>query len=153
PASVHQALQRVEGLKKGKGEAREKPRIKPASDAHVEAVLPHLPAVVRTMVEVQRLCGGRPQDIVGMRAIDIDMGGPVWEYRPQHHKTEHRNDDPDRERIVFLGPRAQALLKPYLTLNVTDYLFSPSRSEEQRNAGRREKRATPLYPSHVAHQE
>jgi integrase len=145
PVTVHLALLRVKGLKKGKDRAREKPRVKPVADAYVEAVLPLLPPTVRTMIEVQRLCGGRPQDVVQLRAIDIDMTGPVWEYHPPRYKTEHHHDadGPDRERIVFLGPKAQALLKPYLTLNVTDYLFTPKRSEEGRNVKRREQRQTP----------
>jgi len=99
------------------------------------------------MIQVQRLCGGRPQDIVQMRAVDIDMTGPIWKYRPPRYKTEHHNDGSDRERIVFLGPRAQALLKPYLTLSVTDYLFSPIRSEQARNATRRQERRSPMTPS------
>jgi integrase len=155
PVTVHQALLRVKGLKKGKGQAREKPRVKPVPDAFVDAVLPHVPPTIRTMIEVQRLCGGRPQDIVLLRAIDIDMTGNVWEYRPSRYKTEHRDEEAggDRERIVFLGPKAQALLKPYLTLNLTDYLFSPRRSEEQRYAKRREARKTKRWPSRVRHQE
>jgi integrase len=151
PVTVHQALLRVKGLKRGKDRAREKPRIGPAPDAFVEAVLPLVPAAVRTMIEVQRLCGCRPQDVVQMRPIDIDMTGPVWEYRPRRYKTEHHNDEgsADRERVVFMGPRAQALLKPHLPLNVTDYLFSPIRSEQDRNAARREQRKTPLWQSHA----
>jgi integrase len=151
PATVHLALTRVGGLRRGKSGARETSRVKPVPEAHVEAVLPHVPAAVRTMIEMQRLCGGRPQDVVQVRAIDIDMTGPVWEYRPQRYKTEHRNDadGKDRERVVFLGPKAQALLKPYLTLNVTEYLFSPQRSEAERNARRREQRKTPAWPSHM----
>jgi integrase len=155
PVHVHQALTCVKGLKKGKGQAREKPRVKPVPESHIEATLPHLPLVVRVMVQVQRLCGGRPQDIVEMRPVDIDMTGPVWEYRPRRYKTEHRNeeDSPDRERIVFLGPKAQALLKPFLPLCVTDHFFSPRRSEAKRSEERREARKTPLWPSHVRKQE
>jgi integrase len=152
PVSVHQALLRVEGLKKGKGQAREKPRVKPVPDAWVDAVLPHLPAAVRAMVEVQRLSGARPQDVVGMRPVDIDTTGPVWEYRPQRYKTEHHNDGADRDRVVFLGPRAQAVLKPHLPLNVTDFVFSPCRSEAARCSQRRAGRQTPLWPSHTRHQ-
>ena len=44
PVSVHQALLRVKGLKKGKSQAREKPAVRPVPDAFVEAVLPHVPA-------------------------------------------------------------------------------------------------------------
>jgi integrase len=155
PVTVHQALLRIKGLKKGKGQAREKPRVQPVPDAFVEAILPVVPPGVRTMIEVQRLCGGRPQDIVLMRAIDIDMTGPVWEYRPSRYKTEHRDEDAGgvRERIVFLGPKAQAFLKPYLTLNLTDYLFSPQRSEAERYARKRAARQSKRWPSHVRHQQ
>jgi integrase len=154
PVTVHQTLLRVEGLKKGKGEAREKPRVKPVADDLVEKVLPLVPGAVRAMIEVQRLCGGRPQDIVGMRAIDIDTTGAVWEYHPPRYKTEHHNDGdvPERERVVYLGPKAQAILKPFLTVSATDYLFSPIRSEQARSAQRRQGRSTPLWPSHVRHQ-
>jgi integrase len=149
PVSVHLALLCVKGLKKDKSKAREKAPIRPVPEAFVEAIRPYLPPTVWTMIEIQRLCGGRPQDIVQIRAIDIDMTGPVWEYRPRRYKTEHHHDGNgfDRERIVFLGPRAQALLKPYLTLNVTDYLFSPIRSEQARNADRRQRRRSPMTPS------
>lgn len=135
PAAIHAALERVQGLRKGKGQGREKPRIKPVAPAVVEETLPHLPPIVRAMVEVQRLTGMRPQEICGMRPVDIDTTGTVWEYRPSRYKTEHRHDDePDRERIVFIGPRAQAILKPFLPLNVEAHVFSPIRSEEERNA-------------------
>jgi integrase len=154
PVAVHQALLRVRGLKKGKGLAREKPRVGPVPEASVEAVLPLVPPAVRAMIEVQRLCGCRPQDVVQLRAIDIDMTGPVWEYRPRRYKTEHHADEaPERERVVFLGPKAQALLRPYLTLSVTDYVFSPKQSEAARLEGRRCDRKTPLWPSHLKHQE
>src|SRR5262249_24424304 len=82
PVSVYEGLLTVGGLKKGKGQARDRPRVGPVSEAFVEAVLPLVPPTVRTMIEVQRLCGCRPQDVVAVRAIDIDMTGPVWEYRP-----------------------------------------------------------------------
>lgn len=153
PVTIYQALATVRGLRKG--QAREKPRVKPVPEAYVAAVLPRVSAAVRTMIEVQRLSGSRPQDVVRMRAIDIDMTGPVWEYRPPGYKTEHHNDedDPDRARVIFLGPRAQALLRPFLTLNVSDYLFSPKRSEKQRSSQRRQQRQTPLWPSHLQHQQ
>jgi hypothetical protein len=36
----------------------------------------------------------------------------IWEYHPGRYKTEHHNntDDPDQERTLFLGPRAQGRL-------------------------------------------
>jgi integrase len=154
PASVHNALLRVEGLRRGKGQGREKPRVKPVADALVEATLPHLPPVVRAMVEVQRLTGARPQDMVGMRPLDIDMSGSVWEYRPAQYKTEHRNkdDDPDRERVVFIGPRAQEVIRRWLPLAVDACIFRPAQSEEVRNEKRRQERRSPITPSQAQRQ-
>jgi integrase len=141
PVEVHRSLCRVAGLRKGRSAAREKRPIKPVTAADVDAALPALPPTVRTMILVQRLCGGRPQDIVEMKPCDIDRSGPVWEYRPGRHKTEHR----ERERIVFLGPRAQELLKPYLEVAAPDdYVFSPARSEAVRLTALRQERGLPL---------
>lgn len=142
PASVHQALARVKGLRKDKTVAREKEPVKPVADAHVEAVLPFVPPMIRTMILVQQLCGGRPQDMVEMKPRDIDRSGKVWMYRPGRHKSEHH----ERERVVFLGPRAQTLLMPYLdAIGPDEYVFSPIRSEAARLAAIREKRGLPMY--------
>jgi integrase len=131
PASVHRALARVKGLRKDKTGAREKEPVKPVADAHVQAVLPFVPPMIRTMILVQQLCGGRPQDLVEMKPRDIDRSGKVWMYRPGRHKSEHH----ERERVVFLGPRAQALLMPYLdAIRSDEYVFSPIRAETTRLA-------------------
>lgn len=53
PVTVHQALMRVRGLKKGKQKAREKPRVKSVLDAHVDAILPLVPRMVRAMIEIE----------------------------------------------------------------------------------------------------
>jgi integrase len=151
PVSVHAALLRVQGLKKGKSRAREKPRVTSVSAASVEAVLSVVPATIKAMILVQRLCGGRPQDVVEIRPGDIDRSRTVWEYRPRRYKTQHHNgdDDPDRERIVYFGPQAQAVLNPFLALAPNEYLFSPIRSEQARYALRREQRRSPITPSQV----
>ena len=138
------ALTTVPGLRKDRCDAREKPAIKPVPEDHVEAVLPHLPATVCVMVLVQRLSACRPQDVVEMRPGDIDQAGPVWEYRPGRHKGEHHA----RERIVFLGPRAQELLKPYLQgLRPDEYVFSPIRSEQRRLAEQRRQQGRLVLPA------
>jgi integrase len=135
--SVHRGLARVTGLRKDKTAAREKAPVKPVIDAHIQAVLPLVPPTIRTMILVQQLCGGRPQDMVEMKPRDIDKSGKVWMYRPGRHKSEHH----ERERIVFLGPRAQALLSPYLcAIGPDEYVFSPIRSETARLAAIRQKR-------------
>jgi integrase len=141
PAEVHRTLTHVKGLRRDKTAAREKERVRPVSDDHVAAVLPRVPPVIRTMIQVQRLCGGRPQDIVEMKPGDIDRSGAIWEYRPGRHKGEHH----ERERLVFLGPRAQELLQPYLEgISVGEFVFSPARAEAARLATIRAKKGQPL---------
>jgi integrase len=52
----------------------------------------------------------------------------------------------------MIGPRAQAILEEWLQTDTQAYLFSPRRSEAERNAKRHAERKTPLYDSHVRHQ-
>jgi integrase len=99
------------------------------------------------MVRVQRLTDMRPQEVILMRAVDIGTSDPrCWIYRPHRHKSEHH----EREREIFLGPRAQELLRPFLDREATDYLFSPRRAEEQRHIEQRARRRSPLTPSQRA---
>jgi integrase len=51
----------------------------------------------------------------------VDTSGPVWLYRPRHHKTAHRG----RERVVAIGPRAQAVMAAFPTTQPSDYVFDP----------------------------
>jgi integrase len=72
--------------------------------------------------------------------MDVDRSGDVWEYRPESHKTEHCN----RHRVIFIGPRAKEVLRPYLLREATAYCFSPAESERKRRAQIHEGRKTPL---------
>jgi integrase len=139
PAAVYHALAEVKGLRKDRSRAREKERVRPVAEEVVTSTLPHLPPMVADMVRLQLLTGSRPGEVVLLRACDLDMTGPVWEYRPGRHKSEHH----DRERIIFLGPQAQGIVRRYLTLNTAAYLFCPKSSERQRNSQRREKATRP----------
>jgi integrase len=141
PAATFQAITCVTGLRRG--EAREKAPVGPVDEAAIEATLPHLPPILADAVRVQRLTGARPSEVLGLRAVEINRTGPIWEFRPGRHKTEHY----DRERIIFFGPRAQQILRNYLTLEMTAPLFRPDLSEERRNLQKRQARRTPLTPS------
>jgi integrase len=80
------------------------------------------------MVRLQLETGMRPGELVVMRACDLDMMGSVWLYRPSTHKTLHHG----HERIVAIGPKAQAIIRLYLTTNPQEYLFSPRKNMEER---------------------
>lgn len=141
--SVLHGLQAVPGLRYGRSEARETEPVKPVDDAHIDAVLPFLTPVVAAMVQVQRLTGMRPCEVVLMRPADIDRSGDVWVYELSSHKNQWRG----HRRLVPLGPQAQELLMPYLNRLAEAFIFSPRESEGQRNAARRRKRKSPMTPS------
>jgi integrase len=109
PASIPQSLSMVEGLRKGETDAAESEGVKPVSDAEFQIILPHLPEVVADMARLQRLTGCRPGEVCALRPCDVDRSGDIWLYRPADHKTAHRG----RDHVVFIGPKAQAVLRPY----------------------------------------
>ncbi len=145
PASVYEALRTVPGLQRGRCQARETEPIRPVSDAVVEAALPYLPVVVADMVRFQRLAGSRPSETCNIRPADVDTSGEVWVYVPAEHKTEHHG----RERRIFIGPRAQDVLRPYLLRAADVYCFSPADSERKRIAEMRDLRKSKVQPSQV----
>lgn len=140
PPDVPAALAMVPGLRRGHTEARENKRVKPADAKIVDATLPRLPAVVRSMVELQMATGMRPGELCIMRPADIDRTADVWQYQPTQHKNQNREQD----RIVYIGPRAQDILRPYLLRDSEAFCFSPADSEAKRLAELHADRKTPL---------
>jgi len=139
PAEIYHALATVPGLRRGRTEARETAPVQPVVDSTVEATLPHLPSVVADMVRFQRLTGCWPAEACILRPCDLDRSGDIWTYKPESHKTEHHG----RERIVFVGPKVQALLLRYLARDSQAYCFRPCDSEKKRRAAQHEARVTP----------
>jgi integrase len=145
PVQVHQALTTVSGLKKGRTAAREPAPVLPVSDEVLAATLPHLPPVVADMVQLQRLLGCRPGEICQLRPVDLDRSDQVWIYRPQSHKTEHHG----KQRQIPLGPKAQAILRPYLLRPAETYCFSPAECRERRFVAMRAARKSRVQPSQL----
>jgi integrase len=143
PASVYEALRTVSGLRKGRSAAREKPPVRPVSQEMVMAVKPFVSRQVWAMIELQRLTGMRPGEVVIMRTSDLERSGDVWAYTPERHKTEHH----DKRREVLLGPRACAILLPWLKDDPDAYLFSPADATAERKAEMRLRRKTRVQPS------
>jgi integrase len=146
PASVHHSLKAVQGLRKGRAMVKESRKVEPVPTGHVEAVLPHLSRQLRAVVELQRLTGMRSGEVLSMRTCDIDTSDEVWMYTPARHKTEHHG----QARPIYLGPRAQAVLRPWLRPDPSGYLFQPREAMEAYQTERRRGRRTPLTPSHRA---
>ena len=60
---------------------------------------------------------------------------------PGSHKTEHH----DRERVIFIGPKAQEVILPYLLRDAAAYCFSPAESMKEMRDSRRTARKTPIH--------
>lgn len=146
PVTVHQALATLPGLRRGRSAARETAPIKPVREDVFQTTLKYLRPMVADMAQVQRLTGCRPGELCILRPCDIDRTGDVWAYRPESHKTEHH----DRGRMIFIGPKAQAILRPYLERPADQYCFCPIEAEAQRNLERRAHRLSPMTPSQAA---
>jgi integrase len=146
PVTVYQGFRAVAGLVKGRSAARETEPVQPVPEAFVDAVRPYVTPHVWAMIELQRLTGMRPGEACAMRACELDTTGPVWLHRPTRHKTAWRG----KERVIPLGPRAQAVVREFLTARTEDYLFSPRRAREERFAALRAARKTKVQPSQVS---
>lgn len=153
PPSVYHGLQAVTGLRRGESKAKEGKGVKPVPLRDVEALLSFLSPTVATMVMLQYHTGMRPGETCKFKLCDVDMTNDVWLYQPDSHKNEWRGT----ERIVPIGPKAQAILAPYLDRAADEPLFSPAESAAwqrerylDRIAG---KRRTKAYPSEAVQKE
>lgn len=148
PETVWRALTSIEGLRKGEGVDR--PPVRPVTVEHVQAVKAHLSPVTFAMIEVQLLTGCRPGEVCSMRMRNVSMKGEIWEYRPGSHKTEHHGI----ERVIFIGPKAQEIIRPFLKADPDAPLFRPGESREWhlakiRKKSRRKVRAPRRIPGEV----
>lgn len=143
PSHVYEALRTVTGLRKGRTSAKEKPPVKPVPAGDVEAIRPRVSRQVWAMIELQKLTGMRPGEVVIMRTGDLDLSGEVWTYKPSRHKTEHH----DKDREVYIGPRGREILKPWLRDDPHTFLFSPADAMQERRSRMRSLRKTRVQPS------
>jgi integrase len=143
PAMTHHALSQVRGLSRGRTKARESIPVKPVSEEHVAAIRDHVSRQVWSMIQLQRTTGMRPGEVCQIRVGELDRSQAVWIYRPGSHKTEHHG----HERKVYLGPKAQEILNPWLKSAPDAYLFSPKEELEERSRARRTRRKTRVQPS------
>jgi integrase len=139
PAAVLTGLQAVAGLKRGRCDAPDGAPVRPVNDTCVDAVKPHVSRQVWALIELQRLTGMRSGEAVTMRGCDLDTTGALWLYRPASHKTEHYG----HERVIELGPKAQAVVTPFLKPDLQAYLFSPADAVVEARATRAASRKTP----------
>ncbi|MCC7406675.1 MAG: site-specific integrase [Phycisphaeraceae bacterium] len=142
PVSIYEQLKAVESLRRGRSEAREPAPVRPVADELVDAIEPHVSRQVRALVQLQRLTGARGGELLRLRAVDIDTSREVWTYTPLEHKTAHHG----KGRTIYLGPRAQAVIQPFLVDRpVHAFLFSPTEADFERYDALHAQRQTPPH--------
>jgi integrase len=146
PPTIIGALEAVEPLRKGQTDAPELPPVTEVPDEHVEATLKMLPRIPGDLVRFIRLVGCRPGEACRIRPMDVNTSSTEWRWDVREHKTTWRGHD----RTYWIGPKAQAVLGPYLRRPPTRYCFSPAESERERCAWRRRSRKSPMTPSQAA---
>ncbi|MCD4824646.1 MAG: tyrosine-type recombinase/integrase, partial [Phycisphaerae bacterium] len=140
PGNVYQTLRTVGGLKYGRSDAGESEPITPVPQNRINAIQPFVSRQVWAMIQLQLFTAARSGEIVIMRPCDIDRSGRIWIYRPEHHKTAHHG----YQRNIYIGPRAQAILQPFLLRDPQAYCFSPAESQAEWRKKRHAARKTPL---------
>jgi integrase len=146
PETVVPALEAVEPLRRGQTEAAELPPVTDVPDEHVEAMLTKLQRIPADLVRFMRLVGCRPGEACMIRPMDVNTSESEWRWDVPAHKTSWRGHD----RTYWIGPRAQAVLAPYLKRASTRFCFSPAESERERCWWRRRERRSPMTPSQAA---
>lgn len=139
PESVYSALCTVDGLRRGRSDAPETAPVRPVPEWRVLATLPFLSRQLQAVVKLQLLTGARGGELLAMRPCDIDTRSTVWVYLPESHKTAHH----EIAREIRLGPKAQEIVKPFLTRPDAAYLFSPAEAKAEWLAARSAARKTP----------
>ena len=128
PDGLVHALEAVEPLRPGQTEAAELEPVTDVPDETVDRTLATMPPVLRDLVRFIRLVGCRPGEACGIRPCDVRTTGPVWRWTLPKHKNTWRGHD----RVVPIGPKAQAVLRPYLKRRPDQFCFSPRESERER---------------------
>ena len=141
------SVSRVRNLKKGRTLAPEYADVDAVDDEIVIKTLPFMNITIRAMVQVQRICCMRGQDVRNLRRHDIDMDSyEVWLYCPFKHKGTSRG----KTLTKAVSKEAQEILKPFLEGKApTDFVFQPKESVAKFHAERHAKRKTKMLPSHV----
>lgn len=125
-ASILTALEAIPDLRRDEAAFETEP-VEPVPVSFINAIKPFLAEKLWGAVQFQLLTGARPGEAMILRGCDLDLSGDVWMFTPASHKTEHHG----RRRVICIGPVGQALLRQYLTTDLTAYVFGTDRSKQK----------------------
>jgi integrase len=126
PAVVLVGLQSVKDLQHGRSDAVEAEPVRPVPQDRIDLIRRHVTRPIWGMIQLQLTTGMRPGEVLRIRGCDLNTSGRIWEYAPETHKTEHHG----KQRIIFIGPRGQEVLREFLKPDLQAYLFSPADGRE-----------------------
>ena len=139
-ADVYQECRLLAPLKAGRTTAPETEKVTCVPQSLVDATLPFCTTVVCDMIRFQQLVGCRPGELCSITPAMVDRSEDVWLIKLAKHKTAYRGKD----RIIYVGPQAQAILSKYLLRAADSACFSPQESERQRLQAKHDARVTPM---------
>jgi integrase len=136
-----EGLRAIRTLYQGRSAAKERPAIGIVTTEAVETVLPLVDRDVAAMIQLQLLTGMRPGEAASMTPAEIDRRSTPWIFKPPLHKTVHHK----RVRVIALGPKARAILAPWIEAAKVDGLIFPLGVTRERTS-----RSRKIYPRHRA---
>jgi integrase len=128
PVDVYARLTALEPLQPGRGGRETSGTRGSVSWEVVEKTLPHLPPLIQAFVTVLYFVGCRVGELRGLTTGMIDRSQEIWVADLHQHKNSCRG----KSRRLFIGPKAQAALKPLLLDEQPDEpIFSPLRVDDR----------------------
>lgn len=128
-ATVLQKLEAVSPLLAGRTEAPDNDPRQAVPQDHINEVRKSVSERCRDLIDLQLCTGARPGELMKLTGAMIDRNGDIWTAALREHKTTHRGK---LRRLVF-GPKAQLILKKYLSADPDSRLF-PFRLDSYRHA-------------------
>lgn len=120
PASVLTGLQTVKALESGRTAAPDYRPRKALPQEQIDAVKAKVNERTADMMELAILTAARPGELVMLTGTMIDKSGDVWVAEIVDHKMSHREG---ATRVLVFGPKAQTILRKYLTNDQRRRLF------------------------------
>ena len=118
-SAVLDRLKCVAPLLAGRTEAHDNPARSAVSPEDIETIRKSVSAIVRDLIDVQRLTGTRSGELLKLTTASIDRSGEVWVAELDDHKTRHHG----QSRTLHFGARAQLILAKYLSADPDERLF------------------------------
>ncbi|MCB0358032.1 MAG: site-specific integrase [Bdellovibrionales bacterium] len=120
PFASYQAISLVDRARSGRNGVKVTKPVAPVLWSQVELLKPYMAPIAYDLFHLQYLGGMRPSEAIRFRFQDVEFASAdAWIYSPPEHKKKKYG----QVRTIFLGPRCQALLDPYMDLGSTRYLF------------------------------